>query len=590
MILTGKKLFIELWQIQGRRRRWQFFALLGLMLLTTLLEVVSLGAILPFLGVLTDTERIFTMIELQPLIAFLQINKPSELILPVTFIFITAVLFSAILRLFLMYASIKFSFGIGADLGIKMFRYTLYQDYSIHISRNSSEVINGIVRKTSTIANGVVTQILTLITSLSLVLGITTALFFISVKVALVSFFGFGFFYGCIIIFSKNRLTNNGQRMAQEGNRVVQVLQEGLGGIRDVIIDGNQEFYCKLYRDSDSPYRAAVGNNQFISSSPRFVMEATGMSVIAILAFFMMQDDSTIGVVPVLGALALGAQRLLPAIQSVYSSITTILGSMSEFGDAMIILRQPLPIIENNQLETILFQNEICLRNINFRHGDNLPYLFKNLNLKIKKGSCTGFIGATGSGKTTLLDIVMMLLSPTSGEISVDSKVIDNSNKRTWQANIAHVPQAVYLSDATIAENIAFGIPKEFIDQEKMRSAAKAAEISEMIHNMKDGYESKVGENGLMMSGGERQRIGIARALYKQSPVLIFDEATSALDHKTEMRVMDTINSLGSDLTILIIAHRITTLKKCDRIIDLSEPGNPVVKQYNEIKDNIESV
>jgi len=319
-------------------------------------------------------------------------------------------------------------------------------------------------------------------------------------------------------------------------------------------------------------------------------MEAAGMSLIAILAYFMIQDGSTIGVVPILGALALGAQRLLPALQLVYSSVTTILGSMPEFSDAMILLRQPLPIIENNQSDTVPFDDELCLRNINFRHGDDLPYVFSNLNLKIKKGSCTGFIGVTGSGKTTLLDIVMMLLSPTSGEISVDSKVIDNSNKRLWQANISHVPQAVYLSDATIAENIAFGIPKEFIDQDRMRSAAKEAEISEMVNNLKDGYKTKVGENGLMISGGQRQRIGIARALYKQSSVLIFDEATSALDHQTEKRVMDTINNLDNDLTILIIAHRVTTLKRCDQIIDLSEFGNPVVKKYDEIINNIESL
>jgi len=586
MILTGKELFRDLWEFQSRRRKWQFFALLGLMLVATLLEVVSLGAVLPFLGILIDPERIFTMREIQPLIAFLQINKPSELIFPITAIFIVMVVFSAMMRLLLMYASIKFSFAIGADLGVEMFRRTLYQDYSIHISRNSSEIINGITRKTSTVAIGVVTPILTLITSLSLILGITTALFFISVKVALIAFLGFGFFYGCVIIFSKNRLINNGQCIADEGNRVIQILQEGLGGIRDVIIDNNQEFYCKLYRDSDLPYRLASGNNQFVSNSPRFIMEAAGMSLIAILAYFMIQDGSSIGVVPVLGALALGAQRLLPALQLAYSSVTTILGSMPEFRDAIILLRQPLPIIENNQSDTVPFDDELCLKNINFRHSDNLPYVFSNLNLKIKKGSCTGFIGVTGSGKTTLLDIVMMLLSPTSGEICVDSKVIDNSNKRLWQTNISHVPQTVYISDATIAENIAFGIPKEFIDQDRMKSAAKEAEISEMVSNLKDGYQTMVGENGLMISGGQRQRIGIARALYKQSSVLIFDEATSALDNQTEKRIMDTINNLDNDLTILIIAHRVTTLKQCDQIIDLGEFGNPVVKKYDEIINN----
>jgi len=583
MILTKKELFKDLWDSQSLRRRWQFWALLGLMSLATILEVVSLGAVVPFLGLLTDAEGVFAMRQVQPLIEFAQITKPSDLIFPVTAIFLLLVVFSAMIRLLLLYASIKFSFGIGADLGVNIYRRTLYQDYAVHVSTNSSEVISGIIRKTSTVSNGIVTPLLNLITSLSLVIGITAALLFISIEVAMVSFFGFGFFYGCIIFLSKKRLKNNGERIAKEYSRIIQALQEGLGGIRDVLIDNNQEFYCKVYRDSDLRYRQAAGNNQFVSNSPRFIMEAAGMSLIAILAFWMIQDDEITGVVPILGALALGAQRLLPALQQVYSSFTTILGSMPEFGDAIILLRQPLPIIEDNYLESIKFDDELCLRNINFRHGDDLPYVLSNINLKIKKGSRTGFVGVTGSGKTTLLDIVMMLLSPTSGEICVDSKVIDSSNKRSWQANISHVPQTVYLSDATIAENIAFGIPKELIDLDRVKSVAKEAEISEMVRDLKLGYQTMVGERGLMISGGQRQRIGIARALYKQSTVLIFDEATSALDNQTEKKIMDTINKLDNDLTILIVAHRLTTLKECDQIIDLSEPGNLVVKTYDEV-------
>ena len=583
MPLTEKQLFKELWDCQSPRRKLQFLMLLGLMFLATILEVVSLGAVLPFLGILTDPEATFELKLIQPLVKTLEITKPSELLLPVTAIFIVVVMFSASMRLILLYASIKFSFGVGADLGVNIYRRTLYQDYSIHVSRNSSEVINGIIRKTSTVSNGVVTPLLTLITSTSLICGITAALFFISVEVAMISFFGFGFFYTFIILYSKKRLKQNGECIAKESNRVIQVLQEGLGGIRDVLIDSNQEFYCKLYRDSDLPYRQAAGNNQFVSNSPRFIMEAAGMSLIAVLAYFMVQGGETGGVVPILGALALGAQRLLPALQQAYSSFTTILGSVPEFRDAIILLRQPLPKIEHLQSDGIKFNDEIRLSNINFRHGDHLPYVLRNVSLKIKKGSCTGFIGITGSGKTTLLDIIMMLLTPSSGEMFVDSIALNNSNKRMWQSNISHVPQTVYLSDATIEENIAFGIPKELIDQERIKSVAKEAEISEMIDGLKYGYQTVVGERGLMISGGQRQRIGIARALYKKSPVLIFDEATSALDNQTEMKIMETINSLDKSLTILIIAHRLTTLKECDQIIDLSEPGNLVVKTYDEV-------
>jgi ATP-binding cassette, subfamily B, bacterial PglK len=579
----SKELLKELWTLQGARRKLQFYMLLGLMILATFLEVVSLGVIIPFLGVLADPEAIYAMEQLQPLIKFSNINKAEELIFPVTVTFVTIVLFAAVIRLFLLFASIRFSFGVGADLSVNMYRRTLYQDYAVHVSRNSSEIINGIVRKTNTISYGVVTPILTLVTSFFLVFGITIALFFINKEVATIVFFGFGSIYAAIIFFSKKELAKNGEITARESTRVIKSLQEGLGGIRDVLIDNNQEFYCKLYRDSDLPMRKAAGNNQFVSGSPRFIMEAVGMSLIAILAYFMTKTSGVMVAIPLLGALALGAQRLMPALQQAYAGYTTFLGSVPEFRDVMILLRQPLPIIENNKIGKINFNDELRLSNINFRYADGLPNILNNINITIKKSSCTGFIGITGSGKSTLIDLIMMLLFPTSGEMSVDNKIIDESNRILWQANIAHVPQAVYLSDSTIEENIAFGVPKELINKDKVKKAAEGAELSKFIASLKDGYSTKVGERGLMLSGGQRQRIGIARALYKEVSVLILDEATSALDSQTEANIMNTINSLNNELTILIIAHRVTTLKECDQIIDLSDPNNLVIKDYGQI-------
>jgi ATP-binding cassette subfamily B protein len=580
---TKRELLKDLWLFQSKRRKIQFFALLGLMILATMLEVVSLSAVIPFLGILTDPETVYSLSAMKPLIDYANIKDPSGLILPITSTFIIVVMITAAVRLLLLYISIKFSFAVGADLSVNIYRRTLYQDYSIHVSRNSSEVINGIIRKTSTVSNGVVTPLLTVTTALSLVIGITTALIFISIEVALISFFGFGLIYSLIILYSKKRLHNNGECIAKESNKVVQSLQEGLGGIRDVLLDNNQEFYCKLYRNSDIPLRNAAGNNQFVSNSPRFLMEAAGMSLIAILAYFMIQEGGAVGVLPVLGALALGAQRLLPALQQSYASYTTFIGSIPEFRDAMILLKQPLPKLNEINIEPLLFKNMITLNNVSFRHSEDLPYVLKNINLNFKKGSCTGFIGVTGSGKTTLLDIIMMLHKPSSGNLEVDSEIIDANNKRSWQANISHVPQSVYLSDSTIEENIAFGIESNLIDKDKVKKAAAQAEISDMIEKLDDGYLTMVGEGGLMLSGGQRQRIGIARALYKQSSVLIFDEATSALDSMTEKKIMNTISNLDKNLTIFIIAHRITTLKDCDQIIDLSNLGNAVVRKYNEI-------
>jgi len=583
MKITKTTLLHELWLNQSSRRRLQFFVLLGLMLIATIFEVMSLSAVIPFLGILIEPEAIFNLESIQPLILYAGITKPSELVLPIVSIFISFALITGIIRLLLLHMSIKFSFAIGADLSVDMYRRTLHQDYSVHVSRNSSEVISGMIRKTSTVSNGIVTPLLTLITSIFLVIGITSALLFINTEIAIISFLGFGLIYSIIIFFTKKRLTDNGMRIDVESNRVIQSLQEGLGGIRDVLIDNNQDFYCQLYRNSDLPMRQAAGNNQFVSNSPRFIMESIGMSLIAILAYTMIKEGNIINVLPTLGALALGAQRLLPSLQQSYQAYTTFLASIPEFRAVIELLKQPLPDFNYSDTKPLKFENELVLRDINFKHSESLPLILKDINLKFKKGSTSGFMGVTGSGKSTLLDLIMMLLKPTSGEILVDSHVINLVNKRNWQSNISHVPQSVFLSDATIEENIAFGVPGHLIDTHRVKEAAEKAELTDMISNLEDGYKSMVGESGLMLSGGQRQRIGIARALYKRSSILILDEATSALDSQTEKKIMNTVNNLDNNLTIFIIAHRISTLRDCDQIIDLTNLGDVRVRKYEDI-------
>ena len=584
-MLTNKELFVELWSFLSTRRRRQFFCLLATMVFAAMMEVISLGAVLPFLGVLTEPEIVFNTPIFQPFIVFANINEPKELLFPITIIFVTAVLIAGMVRLVLLYTSIKYAYAVGADLSIAIYRKTLFQDYSVHVSRNTSEIISGILTKTSSVTNNIVSPLLNIATSIILIIGITSALLYINIQIAVLSIIGFSFFYTIIIIYTKNRVQKNGECIAVESTRVVKSLQEGLGGIRDVLIDNNQEFYAELFRSSDLPLRQAYGSNQFVQLSPRFVMEVVGMSLIAIIAYFMTQKIAAVGVLPILGSLAIGAQRLLPAIQQAYASYAAIKGTIPNFRDTVILLQQPSSQIQDNDNDIIKFEDKICLKNIYYRHAQDLPYVLEKINLTIKKGTRIGFVGVTGSGKTTLLDIIMSLLNPTSGEMFIDNKVINKKNKNKWQANISHVPQTVFLSDASIEENIALGIPKQSINHDRIIKVSEKAQLSEMIENLKDGYQTKVGERGLMLSGGQRQRIGIARALYKKSSVLIFDEATSALDSETELRIMDTINDLREDLTILIIAHRITTLKECDQIIDLSEKGNMTIKTYEELKN-----
>jgi ATP-binding cassette subfamily B protein len=263
---------------------------------------------------------------------------------------------------------------------------------------------------------------------------------------------------------------------------------------------------------------------------------------------------------------------MLPLMQQIYASWAAIRGGQSSVKDALDLLGQPIYLEASRvRVTPVLFLNNIVLENINFRHSQGGPFILKKINLTIKKGSKVGFIGPTGGGKSTLLDILMGLLLPTEGRLLVDGREISKENTQGWQANIAHVPQNIFLADASIAENIAIGQKIKEIDYCYLQEAAIKAQISETINSMPDQYQTFVGERGIRLSGGQRQRIGIARALYKKSNVIILDEATNALDDLTESEVMHEIAKMSEEITVLIVAHRLSTLKNCDQVVELKE-------------------
>tara|TARA_B100001093_G_scaffold454216_1_gene463392 strand:- start:148 stop:1182 length:1035 start_codon:yes stop_codon:yes gene_type:complete len=331
--------------------------------------------------------------------------------------------------------------------------------------------------------------------------------------------------------------------------------------------------------------RQATWRNEMIYSSPRFIMEASGIAIVALFAYFAtLQFGGINEFLPILGVFVLGAQKLLPAIQKAYASYSRIKGAAYSLEDVIDLLDQPLPKYANFSANLpVPFTQSIELKNLSFRYSHQSPWVLKNLNFKIPKGSVVGIIGSTGCGKSTIIDLIMGLLPLTNGELTVDGVPIDNENKREWQANISCVPQDIYLSDGTIKENIAFGLPKEQINFSKVKIAAQKAQIAELIESWDDQFETMVGERGMRLSGGQRQRIGVARALYSESNVLILDEATSALDNETELAVMNSINTFNKDITVIIIAHRLTTLKKCDMILELGNNFQTKIMDYSEI-------
>ena len=548
-------------------------------------EMASLGAVVPFLGVLSEPEPVFQNEYLQPFIKFSGITEANQLALPMTVLFVSLVLLSAIIRLILLWTLTRLSQLAGADLSINIYRHTLYQDYSVHVSRNSSEVINGIITKTQTVSKGVFGPILNLISTSVTIIGIIAVLLLINVTVTLTAFIGFGSLYLIVMYLTRRNLRENSQHIAEKSDLMVKSLQEGLEGIREVLINNNQQFYTELYRSSDLQMRRASWRNEMIYSSPRFGMEGVGISIVAIFAYSATLNLGGIDqFLPILGAFVLGAQKLLPAIQKAYASYSRVKGSKYSLQDVITLLDQPLPVFDNEQsLAYFPYENSIELKNLSFRYSEESPWILKNINLEIPKGSVVGVVGTTGCGKSTLLDLIMGLLPPSKGEVKVDNVSLKAHNKRSWQAHISNVPQHIYLSDGTIEENIAFGLPSDEIDHERVLEAAKKAQLSDLIENWGKGYQTLVGERGTRLSGGQRQRVGLARAFYKQTDVLILDEATSALDDETELAVMDSIENFDEELTVVIIAHRITTLKSCDMIIKLNSDYTMQILSYEEL-------
>jgi ABC-type multidrug transport system fused ATPase/permease subunit len=562
----------RLWDHLTARRKRQVALLAVLILLSAFAETVSLGAVLPFLGILTSPQRVLKFQIVVRLMHVWGINSADQLVLPFALAFALTAVVAGAFRLLVLWISTRIAFATGADLSSDVYRRTLYQPYRVHVASNSSDVISGITSKVAETIN-TLTMLLLMLSSCVVLVCIVLALFAIDPVVALVAIIGFGSCYVMITALARRRLRRDSQRIDHEQTQVVRALQEGLGGIRDVLLDGTQPVYCDIYRKADYGLRRAQGDIVFVSGSPRFVMEAMGMVLIAALAYGISRSAQGIAAaLPVLGALAVGAQRLLPALQQVYSGWAGIVGSQASLAKVLELLDQPIAAdaLSTSQ-NALVFKKEVRFSDVRFRYAPDAPWVLDRFNVTIRKGTRVGFVGSTGSGKTTVLDLLMGLLAPSEGQLLVDGVPIAGDRVRPWQRAIAHVPQSIFLADTSIAQNIAFGVPPHAIDLDRVRQAAKRAQIAEFIENRPDGYDARVGERGVQLSGGQRQRIGIARALYKQASVLVFDEATSALDSATEQSVMDAIDGLDRELTILLIAHRLSTVRRCDTIVEIGE-------------------
>ena len=565
----------RLWACLEPRRRTQAAALLGLNVAASIVEIAAIAMTLPFLGALSAPDRFAAHPAIAPVLAAAGLQGRGELTTAVTAAFAVLAVLAGAMRVGLIFASTRFSYAVGADLGLAIFSRTLYQPYPVHVARHSSEVIAAISTKADTMVCDVIVPCMMMVTSLVLVTATMSVLLAFDPVTAGATFGGFACLYGAIAWSTRRRLACDGERVAAGSGRRVKVLQEALGGIRDVLIDGTQRHHVARYREADGQLRRAQAASHVIARSPRFALEAFGMVLIALIAGMLADDAHGLsGAIPVLGTLALAAQRLLPLLQDGYWALTTLNSARASLNDSLALLEAPLPADADAPMPTPLpFERTIRLEGVSFRYRDDTRWVLDGVDLTIERGERIGFVGASGSGKSTVLDLVMGLIHPTRGVLRVDETVIDASTARAWQAHIAHVPQSIHLIDGSIEENIALGVPADAVDAARVRDAARRARIAETVESLPEGYLTRVGESGVRLSGGQRQRIGIARALYKRADVLVLDEATSALDVDTERSVMETIDSLGDHITVLVVAHRRETLRACARIVMVDEGG-----------------
>ncbi len=456
------------------------------------------------------------------------------------------------------------------------FKNLLYQPYKYHLKRNSSEVVS-LLNFDALRAGDLIGNILLISTSISVSVGIVVGLFLVSWKLSTFSFLIVITFYLLFNLLFKKKLKSSGKFISDSLDLQTRTISESIGNIRNVLLDHNQKFYSKFFQSLNLKIRLKVSKVNFATVIPRYLIESIGLIALATFLLFSSKSGLSLqNTLSYIGVVAYGAQKLLPSINTIYSSFSDIIfaqGPLEKIIKALYIddLEEDFTSIDFNKKETLNFE-KIKLKNIQFNFERSENIILNEIDISIDKGSKIGIIGETGSGKSTFIDLVMGLLKPSEGEILIDDKNLYNIDKSfiyKWRSIIAHVPQSIFISDTTIEKNIALGIDSKFVDKELLEESAKISELWDYIENTKYKFKTFVGEGGSRLSGGQRQRIGIARALYKKPKLLIFDEATSALDNETEKKIIKNINKFSSDITLLMIAHRLSTLEICDHIYEI---------------------
>ena len=562
--------------------------ILTMILIMAFLDMVGVASIMPFIAVLTNPEIIETNIIYNKFFKILKIfgiedNQEFLFILGILvfIILVISITFKAITT----YAQVKFVEMCNYNLSKKLVEGYLHQPYSWFLNQNSADLGKTILSEVAEVVSNGINAMMELIAKGAVAIALITLIMFINLKLAIVIGLSLGISYTLIFSFSRNYLSKIGKdRILANQERFLSV-SEAFGAIKEIKLGGLEQVYDQRFAKPAKIFANFQSKATLIAQLPRFALEIIAFGgIILVILYLMNLTGSLNNVLPIVSVYVFTGYRLMPALQQIYASLT----QLTYVGPALDKLNYDLKNLKKikiNEEKLILpFNKEIKLKNVNYNYPNAIKTALKDINITIPFKKRVGIVGTTGSGKTTTVDIILGLLQAQKGTLEVDGKIISNKNLRSWQRSIGYVPQHIYLSDGTVAENIAFGENSNNINQKHIEKVSKIANLHDfVVDELPNQYETTIGERGIRLSGGQRQRIGIARALYYNPKVLILDEATSALDNETEKIVMDSVNNLRENITVILIAHRLNTVKLCDIIFKL-EKGMLVHKgSYDEV-------
>lgn len=579
------KTLLKIFKLLTPQERTSAFILFLMILVVAILDMAGVASILPFMAVLANPEVVNTNKFLVTVYNKIGSDNFEEFLLVLGFLVFAVFILSLSFKAFTTFVQLRFVMMQEFSIGKRLVEGYLNQPYSWFLSRHSADLGKTILSEVNQVINQGIAPMISLVAQSTVVLALLTLLLFIDYKLALIVGFTLSSAYSIIFFATKNFLSRIGADRVVANQKRFTAVSEAFGGLKEIKISGLQSAYSKRFSSPAEEYARNISTAQIISQLPRYALEGIAFGgMLLVMLYLISQKGSFDGALPIITVYAFAGYRLMPALQQIYGSITQLRFAGPAIDSMYNELTSLQPLRLDSKESSIDFQHSIVLKEIEFSYPNSSRATLEIDNLTIQAKSTVAFVGATGSGKTTAVDLILGLLVAEKGRIEVDGQLISEENLTAWRKIIGYVPQHIYLADDSISANIAFGLDEKEVNQVAVERSAKIAALHDFIENeLPNKYQTNVGERGVRLSGGQRQRIGIARALYHNPKILILDEATSALDNLTEDAVMEAITELGDEITIILIAHRLGTVKACDTIF-LLESGKITAKgSYEEL-------